>query len=300
MASAMTSTSTFGWIGLGDIGKPMCLQLVAAGHRVRVWGRTPAKLQPALDAGAAAATSPAALAAESDAVFLCVTDGDAVEEVVFGPNGVAEGARRGSIVVDHSTIHPETARLAARRLRGNGVTWVDAPVSGGAVGAKAGTLSVFLGGDEADVARVTPWLAAYARNVTHMGPVGSGEAAKSCNQAVVAASIALWAEVIAYARRCGLDPDLVVDALAGGWADSEIRRVHGHDLVTGRFRRTPTFILLKDLDIIGDVAATTKAPMPITSAAAVLYRLLVAQGRPPGGPGALMQLYEDAAASKPS
>ncbi|HEX3468598.1 MAG TPA: NAD(P)-dependent oxidoreductase [Candidatus Elarobacter sp.] len=293
----MENTNTFGWIGLGDIGKPMALQLVAAGHRVHVWGRTPEKLRPALDAGAIAATSPAALAAACDAVFLCVTDGAAVEEVVFGADGVAEGARPGSIIVDHSTIHPETARLASRRLRGNGVAWVDAPVSGGAVGAKARTLSVFLGGDDADVARVTPWLSAYARNVTHMGPVGSGEAAKSCNQAVVATSIALWAEVIAYARRCGLDPDLLVDALAGGWADSEIRRVHGHDLVAGRYKRTPTFIMLKDLDIIGDVAATAKAPMPVTSAATMLYRLLLAQGYPPGGPGALMQLFEGAPAS---
>ncbi len=217
----MEITSAFGWIGLGDIGKPMALQLIGAGHRVRVWGRTPERLQPALDAGATAAASPAELAAACDAVFLCVTDGDAVEEVVFGPQGVADGARRGSVVIDHSTIHPETARLASRRLASSGVAWVDAPVSGGAVGAKAGTLSVFLGGDDADVARVTPWLSAYARNVTHMGPAGSGQATKSCNQAVVAASIALWAEVIAYARRCGLDPDRVVDALAGGWADSE-------------------------------------------------------------------------------
>lgn len=293
----MEGAHTFGWIGLGDIGKPMALQLIRAGHRVRVWGRTPAKLQPALDAGATAAASPAELATACEAVFLCVTDGDAVEEVVFGPRGVAEGARPGTVIVDHSTIHPETARLASRRLAGQGVAWVDAPVSGGAIGAKAGTLSVFLGGDDADVKRVTPWLSAYARNVTHLGPVGSGEAAKSCNQAVVATTIALWAEVIAYARRAGLDPDLLVYALAGGWADSEIRRVHGHDLAAGRYERTPTFIILKDLDIIGDVAATTKSPMPLTSAAATLYRLYLAQGRPPGGPGALMQLYEDAQTS---
>lgn len=289
----MENVSTLGWIGLGDIGKPMALRLIAAGHRVIVWGRTASNLRPALEAGATAAASAAELAAACEAVFLCVTDGDAVEEVVFGAKGVAEGARRGSVVIDHSTIHPETARLASRRLRGSGVAWVDAPVSGGAVGAEAGTLSVFAGGDEADVAHVMPWLAAYATNITRMGDVGSGQAAKSCNQAVVAASIAMWAEVIAYARRAGLDPDLLVDALAGGWADSEIRRVHGHDLVAGHFRRTPTFIILKDLDIIDDVARTTKAPMPLTAAATTLYRLYLAQGRPPGGPGAFMQLYED-------
>src|SRR5438270_8112711 len=215
--------ATLGWIGLGDIGLPMAERLIGAGHRVVVWGRNAAKLQPSLDAGATAATSPAQLAAQCEGVLLCVTDGDAVEEVVFGARGVAEGAKRESVIVDHSTIHPETARLASRRLRGAAVAWVDAPVSGGAVGARAGSLSTFLGGDAGDVQRVSPWIAAYASRITHMGPVGSGQVAKSCNQAVVAATIGLWAEVIAYARRCGIDPDLLVDALQGGWAHSEIR-----------------------------------------------------------------------------
>lgn len=293
----MQTTSTLGWIGMGDIGRPMALRLIGAGHRVHLWARDPAKLRPAQEAGATVARSAAELASQCDGIFLCVTDGDAVEDVVFGPKGVAEGARRGSVIVDHSTIHPETARLASRRLRGDGVAWVDAPVSGGALGAKAGTLSVFVGGSIADVTRVKPWLSAYAKNITHMGDVGSGQVTKSCNQAVVATSIALWAEVIAYARRCEIDPDLLIDALAGGWADSAIRRVHGHDMAAGRFRRTPGFILLKDLDIIADVARTTKAPMPLTSAATTLYRLLLAQGLPPGGPGALVQLYEEPATS---
>ncbi len=224
-------------------------------------------------------------------MLLCVTDGDAVEEVVFGPRGVAEGARRGALVVDHSTIHPETTRLASRRLRSAGVGWVDAPVSGGAKGAEAGTLSIFLGGEEADTERVRPWISAYAGNVTYMGPSGSGQIAKSCNQAIVAATVGMWAEVIAYARRCGIDPDLLIDALEGGWADSAIRRVHAHDMAAGRFRRTPGLIILKDLDIIGDMARATKSPMPVTEAVATLFRLLLAQGHAPGGFGSIMQLY---------
>jgi 3-hydroxyisobutyrate dehydrogenase-like beta-hydroxyacid dehydrogenase len=284
--------ATLGWIGMGEIGTPMALRLIGAGHRTIVWGRTADRLQPALDAGATAAASPAELAAHSDAVFLCVTDGDAVEGVVFGPRGVAEGARRGSLVVDHSTIHPETARLASRRLRSAGVGWVDAPVSGGAAGAAAATLSVFLGGEPVDVERVRPWLAAYASNVTHMGAVGSGQVAKSCNQAIVASTVGIWAEVIAYARRCGIDPDLLVDALEGGWADSAIRRVHAHDMVAGRFRRAPGLIILKDLDIIGDMAAMTQSPMPVAAAVTTLFRLLLAQGHETGGLGAVMQLYE--------
>jgi 2-hydroxy-3-oxopropionate reductase len=136
-----------------------------------------------------------------------------------------------------------------------------------------------------------PWIAAYAANVTHMGPVGSGQVTKSCNQAIVASTVALWAEVITYARRSGVDADLLVDALAGGWADSAIRQVHGHDLVAGRYRKTERLILLKDLDIVGDVAAATKSPMPVSSAVTTLFRLLLAQGHQPGSFGAIMQLF---------
>ena len=291
--------ATLGWIGLGEIGLPMVLRLIGAGHRVVVWGRTTAKLQPAVDAGASAAASPAELAAQCEAVFLCVTDGDAVEQVVFGARGVAEGARRGSLIIDHSTIHPETARLAARRLHGGGVGWVDAPVSGGAGGAAAATLATFLGGEPGDVERVKSWIAAYANHVTHMGPVGSGQVAKSCNQAVVAATVALWAEIISYARKCGIDPDLLVDAVQGGWADSEIRRVHAHDMVAARFRRAPGSIILKDLEIIGDMARATTSPMPVTSTVTSLYRLLLAQGHETGGVTAVVQLYAAEEPSKP-
>jgi 3-hydroxyisobutyrate dehydrogenase-like beta-hydroxyacid dehydrogenase len=289
--------ATLGWIGLGEIGLPMVQRLIGAGHRVVVWGRTAANLQPALDAGATSAASPAEIGAQCEGVFLCVTDGDAVEQVVFGPRGVAEGAPRGGIVIDHSTIHPETARLAARRLRSQSVSFVDAPVSGGPGGATAGTLATFLGGEPDEVERVRPWIAAYANHVTHMGPSGSGQVAKSCNQAIVAATVTLWAEIIAYARRCGIDPDVLVDAVQGGWADSEIRRVHAHDMVAGRFRRAPGSIILKDLEIIGDMARASTSPMPVTSAVTSLYRLLLAQGHETGGVTAILQLY---AAKDPS
>ncbi len=284
--------ATLGWIGLGEIGLPMALRLIGDGHRVVVWGRTAANLQPALDAGASAAASPAELAAQCEAVYLCVTDGDAVEQVVFGPRGVAEGAQRGSLVMDHSTIHPETARLASRRLKSAAVAWVDAPVSGGSVGAAAGALSTFLGGEPGDVERVRPWLAAYAANVTHMGAVGSGQVAKSCNQAIIASTVAVWAEVIGYARRNGVDPALLVEALAGGWADSAVRSAHAHDMVAGRFRRTAGSIIMKDLDIVGDVASATRSPMPMTAEVTALFRLLLAQGHASGGWGSLMQLYD--------
>lgn len=286
--------ATFGWIGLGEMGLPMVLRLIGAGHGVVVWARTPAHAQPALDAGATAAQSPAELAERCDAVFLCVTDGDAVEQVVCGAGGIAERIRPGSLVVDHSTIHPQTTREVAERIRARGAGWVDAPVSGGAAGAAAGTLAVFLGGDDADVARVRPWLDAYARNVTHLGPVGCGQIAKSCNQSIVASTVAVLAEVFAYARRCGIDPDQLVDALAGGWADSTIRAVHGHDLAAGRFRRAPGLIILKDLEIVGDMARRNVAPMPVAAAVTALYRSIVSRGYETGGVTSLVQLYGDA------
>ena len=157
---------------------------------------------------------------------------------------------------------------------------------------KRGRCRFFSAASADDVERVRPWIAAYAQNVTHMGAVGSGQVAKSCNQAIVAGTTAMWAEVIAYARRCGIDPDQLVDALAGGWADSAIRRVHAHDLAAGRFRRAPGQIILKDLEIIGDMASMNTAPMPMTSAVTTLYRLLLMQGHETGGLGAIMQLYD--------
>lgn len=285
--------ATLGWIGLGEMGLPMVLRLMGAGHRVIVWGRRAANLQPALDAGASSARSPAELAGECEAVFLCVTDGDAVEQIACGADGLAEGVRPGSLIVDHSTIHPQTTREVAERLHARSAGWVDAPVSGGAGGAAAGTLAVFFGGADADVERARAWTGAYASNVTHMGPVGCGQIAKSCNQSIVASTVAVLAEVLAYARSCGIDPDRLVDALAGGWADSAIRAVHGHDMAAGRFRRAPGLIILKDLEIIGDMARRNVAPMPVAAAVTALYRTLVARGYETGGVTALVQLYGD-------
>ncbi|HEY4439261.1 MAG TPA: NAD(P)-dependent oxidoreductase [Candidatus Elarobacter sp.] len=284
--------ATLGWIGLGDIGLPMALRLIGGEHRVLVWARTAARLEPAVAAGAVAVATPAELAAQCEAVMLCVTDGDAVEEVVFGDRGLADGAPQGTLIVDHSTIHPEETRSFAVQVAEQGIGWVDAPVSGGSAGAKTGSLSCFLGGSAADVARVKPWIAAYTQNVTHMGPVGSGQIAKSCNQAVVASSVAIWAEVIAYARRCGLDPAAMVDALAGGWADSAVRQAHGQNLVAGKYRPAMTHLMLKDLEIVGDMASATSSPMPVASAVTTLYRMLKVGGHESGGPTSIMQLYD--------
>jgi 2-hydroxy-3-oxopropionate reductase len=284
--------ATLGWIGLGEMGAPMARRLVAAGHTVIVWNRSAARLRSLLEAGATGAESPAAVGARCDATFICVTDGDAVEDIVFGSRGVAEGAAPATLVVDHSTIHPAQTRRFAQRLAAASVGWVDAPVSGGPGGAQAGSLASFLGGSEADVARVRPWLAAYVGKATHMGPSGSGQIAKSCNQSVVASTVAIWAEVIAYARANGVDPGLVVEAVEGGWADSPIRRTFGAAMANGGLRSARQTLILKDLNIVSDVATASQSAMPVTSLVGTLFRMALARTPQPAGMTALINLYD--------
>jgi 3-hydroxyisobutyrate dehydrogenase len=200
------------------------------------------RLAPALARGARAADTPAALGAETDAVLLNSTDADAVEAIVFGPRGLAETMRAGALVVDHSTIRPERTReIAARLGERTRVGWVDAPVSG----SPGATLVSFLGGTAEDVARVPSWVGCYARQMTHVGPVGAGQVAKSCNQIILCATLAAWTEVLGYAERLGLDPATFMTAVEGG-GESSVRRHFLENLLTrqlapGRTGRTSRY-----------------------------------------------------------
>lgn len=279
---------------MGAIGTPMALRVIDAGHELHVWGRTKQRLRPALERGAREAASAADLTRACDAVFLCVSDTDAVADVVFGADGVADGGSPGKLVIDTSTIHPLRTQDFARRLHATcGMHWVDAPVSGGAPGAREGSLSIFCGGDAADVERARPWLAAFGRNVTHMGAQGAGQVAKSCNQTILTATIAVWSEVLAYAQRCGVDAALLVQALEGSWADSAVRRQHAGAMAAGQLGTVSARLILKDLDIIGDMARATNAPMPVNALVTSLYRLLIAQGHEQTGLTGVMRLYAD-------
>ena len=197
---------SLGFIGLGLMGSPIALKLREAGYPLAVWGRTVAKLEAALAAGAEALDSPRAVAAASDIVFLCVTDTAAVEAVVFGDDGVAAGAAAGKVLVDHSSIRPDASRaLAARLLDETGMAWIDAPVSGGAAGVEAGTLVVMAGGTPEAFARVEPVMTSYAGRATLMGPSGAGQTTKLINQALVGVGFAVIAEIAALARDAGMD-----------------------------------------------------------------------------------------------
>ena len=271
---------TVGYIGIGLMGRPMALRLLQAGFPLSVWGRSPEKLLDVVAAGAVAATSPAEVARRSDIVFTCVSDTAAVEQVVFGPGGIAEGAAAGKVLVDMSTIHPGRSREMARRLReATGMGWIDAPVSGGPPGAAAGTLAVMAGGDPADFALAQPVVAHLAGAFTLMGPAGAGQTTKMVNQVIVGGCKSVIAEAIQLAMNAGIDASRLPEAFAGGRADSSLLRQSIPKMVSGDF--TPTGHLrtmMKDLDIVMELARETRTPMPMTGLATEIHRMMMAHG----------------------
>jgi 3-hydroxyisobutyrate dehydrogenase len=188
-------TEKLGYLGLGMMGFPMARRLVIAGYDLTVWNRSPGKSAALVETGAKPATRPSEVVESASIIFMCLTDAAAAEEVVFGREGIAAAAGSGKVVVDFSSIHPEAARAIAARLKTtNGMGWIDAPVSGGTMGAEEGTLAVMAGGDASDVERVRPYVLAMARRLTHMGPTGAGQTAKLCNQVIVGCAMAVLAE----------------------------------------------------------------------------------------------------------
>lgn len=288
----MSPTERIGFIGLGDIGAPMAMRILEAGHPLRVHNRTAAKTEPFTSRGAQSATSGAVLARDCDIIFLCVSDTAAVEQVVFGEDGIAQGTHPGLLVVDLSTIHPvRTQEMAQRLMDERGVAWVDAPVSGGAAGARAGTLAVMAGGAAEDVERVRAVLMSFAGRVTHMGPVGCGMAAKACNQMLNYGTGALIAETLNFAARFGIDPALIPEAVAGGFADSNVMRHYGRHMVAGTYKGNG-LTAMKDIDIIMDMGRVTRSAMPVTSLVASFFRMVITQqGFTTGGLATPMRLY---------
>ncbi|WP_233881468.1 NAD(P)-dependent oxidoreductase [Paraburkholderia flagellata] len=272
-----------GFCGPGLMGAPMIRHLLRAGHAVRVWNRTPAKAEALIADGAQMAATPNELARETDVVLLCVADAAAVEQVVFGEHGLLVGAPGESVrvrcIVDHSSIPPDATRRLAARAAAFGVGWVDAPVSGGVAGAQNGTLAIMAGGAEADVAAVTPILAAYAARVTHMGGAGAGQTTKLCNQAIVTATVAAIAEAVSLARRSGIDADKLPEALAGGWADSTLLRTFVPRMTQEGLEPIGALkTFQKDVDTIAAAAAQTGTPMPVSGTVQQLLRLGAAMG----------------------
>jgi len=266
----------FGYLGLGLMGTPMTRRLLKAGYQVSVWNRSEGKVAPLVEAGARHGASPRDIMADSDIVFMCVTDAAAVEEVIFGAEGLSMAPGAGKLVVDFSSIHPDAARDLATRLKAaNGAGWIDAPVSGGTKGAEEGTLAIMAGGDAADIERVRPYVLAMARRFTHMGPTGAGQTAKLCNQVIVGCAMAVLAEATRLAVNAGIDANRLPEALAGGFADSIPLQLFVPRMVQGIHSPPLGHIatMLKDLDTVADVAQTTSTPVPMATLAGQLFRL---------------------------
>ena len=268
-----------GFCGLGLMGAPMVRRLLAAGHDVLVWNRSPAKAAPLAALGARIASTPAEAATDVDGVLMCLYDAAAVDGVVFGADGIAQ-ARGLPWLVDHSSIPPDTTRLLAQRLAAaNGADWLDAPVSGGVAGVEAGTLAVMLGGSAAHLAAVCQAMQAYAGNITHMGPSGTGQATKLCNQTIVAATIAAIAEAVGFAERNGIDVHQLAAALAGGWADSKPLQVFVPRMVVPQPDSIGTLsTMLKDVDTVLAAAQNSGAPMPVIASVQQMLRIASAMG----------------------
>lgn len=274
-----------GFCGPGLMGAPMIGHLLRAGHTVWVWNRTRAKAEAMRMQGAHVVAAPRELASRVDAVFLCVSDAHAVEEVVFGLGGVLgedtrdAGAGRVRYIVDHSSIPPAATRTYAARGAQLDVAWIDAPVSGGVPGAQAGTLAVMAGGAPEAVAAMATVITAYAARVTHMGEVGAGQTTKLCNQAIVCATVAAIAEAVGLAQRSGIDAARLPEALAGGWADSVLLRTFVPRMTeAGHAPLGSLKTFQKDIDTVADAAREAGAVMPVTAIVQQVLRLGAAMG----------------------
>jgi 3-hydroxyisobutyrate dehydrogenase len=282
-----------GFIGLGIMGMPMVLNFLKAGTDVTVWGRTASKLDPAVEAGATLASSPKELAEAVDVIFTCVFDAAAVEDVIFAPNGLIEGASSDMLMVDCSSIHPERAREISARLKDAGsMNFVDCPVSGGRFGARDGTLVLMAGGDDPDIERLRPIVTPISDRLTHMGPTGCGQATKLVNQTIIAAEVAVMAEMFAFADNYGVKVSEIPAALKGGWADSTVLQDHAKRMINAEYWTSAPGNMLKDMNAACDMGRKTDSPMPVSSLVSDLYRFLVSQGDGDKGQIGLMYLYK--------
>lgn len=261
------------------MGSAMAGHLLRAGHPVTAWNRTPGRATSLVELGAIEAADPAAVARASDVVLISVSDTPDVEVVLFGPTGLAEGLAEGALVIDTSTISPAATVGFADRLRSQGVALVDAPVSGGSEGARKATLTIFLGGDDAAVARARPILERLGTTITHFGPSGSGQAVKAVNQVMIAGVYLAVAEGLVLALKAGLEPGQVVSALGGGVAGSWILANRSGKMIANDYPLGfRTSLHLKDLGIALAMARELGVVLPLAALAAQLENGLVARG----------------------
>lgn len=273
---------TVGFIGLGLMGRPMAKNLLKAGHALVVHSRSRGPVADVVAAGAQEASTPAEVARRATRIITMLPDSPDVEKVLDGPDGVFSAIQRGTIVIDTSSIAPASARRLADRAKALGATMLDAPVSGGEIGAIDGTLSIMVGGDAAAFAAVKPILDAMgnAEKVILIGESGAGQVCKLCNQMVLGGTIAAVGEAFSLARKAGVNPARVREALLGGFAASRVLEVHGERMLKGNYKpgfRTELFA--KDLRNVAAALSENGAPAPVSAVVQQLVNALVAQGR---------------------
>ncbi|MEZ5454358.1 MAG: NAD(P)-dependent oxidoreductase [Thiothrix sp.] len=274
-----TTKPTIGWIGPGIMGNPMCKNLLKAGFPLAVYARRPESAQELTDLGASFYASPAELAANADIVISMVSDTPDVEAVLLGENGVIEGAKPGLLVIDMSTISPVMTREIAAKLAEKGIRFLDAPVSGGDVGAIAGTLTIMVGGNADDLEYARPALEAMGKTITHIGDHGAGQLTKACNQLIAAQTIVAVTEALEMAKAAGVDPAKVRAALLGGFAYSRVLELHGQRILDENYQSGfMTKLHNKDMHIVTDTIASFGLNMPGTQRAAEYMQALLDQG----------------------
>ncbi len=290
----MNDEGRVGFIGLGIMGAGMTANLLTKGHSVVVWNRTREKAGPSLGLGAEPGSSPADVARRSEVVLICVSDTPDVESVVVGDEGVLEGLRPGTIVVDHSSISPSKTRDLAEIVGGVGATWLDAPVSGGSEGAIQGTLSIMVGGPTEALDRVRSILEAYGTSITHVGSVGDGQLVKLVNQILVAVNQLGVSEALLFARAVGLDLGKTLAAVKGGAAGSWMLTNRGPQMLEDDWRPGFTIDLhAKDLQLVVDEAERLGFPADATARVLELFRSLQRRGLGNLGNHALVKALED-------
>ncbi len=268
-----------GYIGLGLMGKSIARNILKAGYPVVVHNRSRAAVDELVAEGAIAASSPAVVAAQVDIIFTNLPDSPDVEKVVLGERGIIEGAHDGLIVIDNSTIKPATARLIAEKLAMKGIYSLDAPVSGGDIGARNATLTIMVGGDASALEKVMPVLQVMGKTITHVGDAGAGQVAKAANQIMVAAQMVAMGELLVFSKKAGVDPRKVVDAIKAGAAQCWALDIKTPRLFDGN--REPGFksyMQLKDMNIVLETAKEYNVPISATEENTKLYQQMIEMG----------------------
>jgi 2-hydroxy-3-oxopropionate reductase len=282
-----------GFIGLGIMGHPMTRNLLNAGYPVTVFNRSPAPMTELATAGAIIASSAADLAQQVDVVISCVSDSPDVEAIVLGDQGIIHGVRSGMLYIDMSTIAASVSRKIYTALQEQGVSALDAPVSGGDIGAQQGTLSIMVGGDATAFDRALPIFQVLGKNIIHVGEPGAGQITKACNQIVVALTVQAVAEALTLAKKSGVDPSKVREALLGGFAQSRVLEVHGGKMLDRNFN--PGFkldLFRKDMNLVLQTARELNLPLMGSHQIAPLMDALLAQGKGELDFIAVLELYE--------